>query len=344
MAVLEPQLLVDVWNASAAGSTQRIVLSLLCASQEGRSTGPEGDRLLLERLVAQRGKHRSSWLFQSVHLSLRAMRNTVRNPFPFFLHGVTAVVTALALGLVFQNIHDHDAETAGTQDRFGIMFFLVLYLSLLSLTSLPIWRDDQQLFVAERGSGIYDTSPYVLAAMLFDVLPYRVLPPLAFAFISYPMIELNDEAGRQERFFLVLFAANLTVSGVCMLIGVLTTSNAAANAAGSLAMLTSLLFCGFLLNKDSIPDGFSFLTWWSPASYAYEALVYNEFDGLQGLYITTTISKSEVSAGPFTGVEIAHCFKFLDEVGYDTFILLVMAAGYFALVLVVMQVFVKEKR
>jgi len=344
MAVLEPQVLVDVWNVSAAGVVQRRVLALLLGAHVGRTTGPEDGRMLMETLVAQRGKHRATWMFQLIRLSSRAMRNTLRNPFPFLLHGVTAVVAALALGFVFKNIHEHDSETAGTQDRFGIMFFLVLYLSLLSLTSLPIWRDDQQLFVAERGSGIYDTSPYVLAALLFDVLPYRILPPLAFAYISYPMIELNDEDGRQQRFFLVLFAANLTVSGVCMLIGVLTTSNAAANAAGSLAMLTSLLFCGFLLAKDSIPDAFNFLVWWSPASYAYEALVYNEFDGLENLYITTTISKSTVSAGPFTGAEIAHCFKFLDEVGYDTVMLLIMAGGYFALVLVVMQIFVKEKR
>jgi len=69
------------------------------------------------------------------------------------------VVAAVALGLVFHDIHRLDASTAGVQDRFGIMFFLLLYLSLLSLTSLPIWREDQHLFVAERGSGIYTTSP-----------------------------------------------------------------------------------------------------------------------------------------------------------------------------------------
>ena len=75
-------------------------------------------------------------------------------------------MAAVALGLVFRDIHRLDKETAGVQDRFGIMFFLLVYLCLLSLTSLPLWREDQQLFVAERGSGIYTTSPYVVWSIL----------------------------------------------------------------------------------------------------------------------------------------------------------------------------------
>jgi ATP-binding cassette subfamily G (WHITE) protein 2 len=298
----------------------------------------------MRRLVSQRGKHRASWARQLLHLSARAARNTLRNPFPFLLHGVTAMVAAVALGLVFRDIHSKDEETAGTQDRFGIMFFLVLYLSLLALTSLPLWREDQLLFVAERGSGIYTTSPYVLASMLFDVLPYRLLPPLAFALISYPLIGLNDGQGHQMRFFEILVACNLATSGICMLIGVLTASNASANAAGSLAMLTSLLFCGFLLNKTRIPPAFTWVLAWAPGNYAYEALVLNEFDGLTELYITTTISKETVKAGPFTGKEISHCFGFLQEEDFELAVLFGMAAVYFIAVLVVMELFIKEKR
>mmetsp|Transcript_1019 Transcript_1019/g.1696 ORF Transcript_1019/g.1696 Transcript_1019/m.1696 type:complete len:319 (-) Transcript_1019:308-1264(-) len=316
----------------------------------GRGGGGSGlvarasDRQLMKRLVAERGKHVSLWPTQFYYLSVRALRNTVRNPFPFFLHGVTAVVASVLIGFTFENIHSKDDKTAGTQDRFGIMFFLLLYLSLLSLTSLPLWRDDQQLFVSERGSGIYGTSAYVMASMLFDVLPYRILPPLAFALISYPLIDLNDTAGHQFSFFLILCATNLTTSLICMLIGVLTSSNAAANAAGSLAMLTSLLFCGFLLNKKRIPAGFEWILWWSPGNYAYEALVENEFTGLEDLYITSVLADEVIRAGPFTGTNLAHCFGFEDRVTSDVWTLLVMAGVYFGAVMVVMELFIKEKR
>jgi hypothetical protein len=46
---------------------------------------------MLARLLTVRGKHQASWLVQFKHLAARALRNTLRNPFPFLLHGVTAV-------------------------------------------------------------------------------------------------------------------------------------------------------------------------------------------------------------------------------------------------------------
>lgn len=256
-----------------------------------------------------------------------------------------AIAAALTLGKVFENLPSENDNTAGMQDRFGIMFFLVLYLSLLSLSSLPIWRDEQSLFVVERGSGIYGTTSYCLATILFDVIPYRTLAPLAFTVIAYPMVKLQPGTTTEWRFFTILLVCNLTNSGLCMLVGLAAKSNASANAAGSLVMLTSLLFCGYLLNRDRIPNGFEFLQLWSPGNYAYEALVVNEFVGLHELYVTSIIGEEQVAAGPFTGRQIANCFSF--EVGMvddDIVILALMGGVYFFLILVVMHFFIKERR
>jgi len=94
------------------------------------------------------------------------------------------------------------------------------------------------------------------------------LPPLVFTAVAYPLVSLNDLPGKRLSFLGTLCAGNLAVSGVCMLVGVLTSSNAAANAAGSLAMLTSLLFCGFLLSAQHMPRAFQWLVAWSPGHYA----------------------------------------------------------------------------
>jgi hypothetical protein len=342
MDVLPPQLLVGAFAGSPAGVAQAAVLDMLAGG--GADGDAAGNPELMQRLVSRRGKHRASWWTQLGHLSSRAARGTLRNPVPFCLHGVTAVVAAATLGAVFRDIHSKDEVTAGTQDRFGIMFFLVLYLSLLALTSLPLWREEQLLFVAERGSGLYSTSAYVLASMLCDVLPYRLLPPVAFTAISYPLIGLNALPGHQARFFVILVGCNLAVSGVCMLVGVLTNSNASANAAGSLAMLTSLLFSGFLLNKNRIPAAFAWVLSVSPGSYAFEALTVNEFNELSDLYITSTIGADVQKAGPFTGKEIVHCFGFIQELPYDMWMLLGMAVFSFSGVFVSMKLYIKERR
>ena len=41
-------------------------------------------------------------------------------------------------------------DTGGIQNRLGVLFFMLLYLSLMSLSSLPIWRDEKLLFLRER--------------------------------------------------------------------------------------------------------------------------------------------------------------------------------------------------
>ncbi len=65
-------------------------------------------------------------------------------------------------------------DTSGIQNRLGVLFFLLLYLSLMALSSLPIWRDERLLFVRESVAGMYCTSAYFTAVVMFDLLPLRV--------------------------------------------------------------------------------------------------------------------------------------------------------------------------
>ena len=54
-------------------------------------------------------------------------------------------------------------------------------------------------------------------------------------------------------------------------------------------------------------------------TYRYESLVYNEMNGLENLFLTSTIVDTELSVGPFTGHELAHCFGFTDQVCMCTY-------------------------
>ena len=98
-------------------------------------------------------------------------------------------------------------------------------------SSLPIWRDEQRIFIHERAAGAYGTGAYFSATIVCDLIPYRILPPVVFTAIAYPMIGLAGP-GRWPVFMLTLVLYNLVTSALCMLIGLVTTSNAVSNAAG----------------------------------------------------------------------------------------------------------------
>lgn len=68
---------------------------------------------------------------------------------------------------------------------------------------------------------------------------------------------------------------------MCLLIAVVVENRGVANLVASLTILFSMLFGGFLMNKDMIPAVFSWLKYLSTFFYAYEALIVNELKNVR---------------------------------------------------------------
>ncbi len=54
-------------------------------------------------------------------------------------------------------------DTGGIQNRLGVLFFCLLYLALMTLSSLPVWRQERLLYLRERDTGAYKTPAYFAA-------------------------------------------------------------------------------------------------------------------------------------------------------------------------------------
>ena len=95
-------------------------------------------------------------------------------------------------------------------------------MSVASLSSLPVWRDEQLLFRREKGAGCYGSGSYFVSVVLLDFIPMRVVPPCVFAF-SYKMIGLQDSSPSHLAVFLfVLILTNCTITSATMAIGALS--------------------------------------------------------------------------------------------------------------------------
>jgi len=209
-------------------------------------------------------------------LSLRLLRNTWRHPFLITLNFALNLVAAVGVGIFYWG---SGYDTPGIQNRLGTLFFILLFLSIMSLSSLPVWQSDRRLFLREVGSGSYGAFSYFLAMVVFDMLVMRVLPIFMFA-ATYEMVGLwSQPPSRLGWFLLVIMLMNLCASSVCMCVGAATRSAAMANMVGSFVVLAQLLFGGFLLNNTQLPPYVEWLQWVSYIKYAYEALAINEFAG-----------------------------------------------------------------
>ncbi|KAI8098616.1 uncharacterized protein BX664DRAFT_271326 [Halteromyces radiatus] len=206
-------------------------------------------------------------------LSSRTFINLYRNPFLFFAHFVCSLALGVLLGSLFWQV---EVDLTGVQNRLGVLFFMCALLGFASTSALDMFSKERLLFMRERENGYYSPASYFVAKVVFDVIPLRVLPPLVMGAISYFMIGLNPTLSVFLKFLLVLVLFNLAAAGLCLCFATAFKNLSAANLLANLVMLFSMLFGGFLLNKEHIPGFLSWLQYLSFFNYGYEALIVNE--------------------------------------------------------------------
>ena len=234
----------------------------------------------------------------------RLLRNLYRHPMHLYLNFAATLAMAAAMGCVFWHV---GVDTGGIQNRLGALFFMLLYLSMMSLSSLPVWSQDRLLFLRERAAGAYCTNAYFVAIVLFDIIPLRVLPPFFFGILSYPLIGLHNPCQWCIlRFVAILVLANIATTALCMAIGAALSSVALANAAATCMLLVSALFGGLLVNKDALPLQLRPIVWASPFAAAFEALCVNEFASSDAnFWFTSAVNSSLFPAPiPVTGYQV----------------------------------------
>ena len=199
---------------------------------------------------AMKAYTRIGWLRQFVILSQRTWRNLYRNPMLMLTHYAIAILLAVLSGFLFYGLTD---DIKGFQNRLGLFFFILALFGFSTLTSLTVFSSERLLFVRERAKGYYSPITYFAAKVVFDVVPLRLIPPIILGTIVYPMVGLVPAWHEFLKFILILVLFNLAAAAVCLLIGIVFKDGGVANLVGSLVMLFSLLFAGFLLNHETIP-------------------------------------------------------------------------------------------
>lgn len=206
--------------------------------------------------TAMRGYEKPNIFSQYLILSRRTWRNLYRNPQLLLTHYAIAIVLAVFLGFLFFSLTD---DIKGFQNRLGLFFFLLALFGFSTLSTLTVFAPERLLFLRERAKGYYHPVSYYFAKVTFDIIPLRLIPPLIMGAIVYPMTGLIAAWPNFLRFILFLVLFNLAAAAICLFIGIVVKNPGVANLLGSLVMLFSLLFSGFLLNRESIPKGLGWL-------------------------------------------------------------------------------------
>ena len=226
--------------------------------------------------------------------------------------------------------HQEGLDLPGTLNRAGSITFLLLVIAFVSLSALDQLLAERKLCIVERENGFYTTLPYLLAKVVVDIVPLRVIPVVMLGSVIYGPMGLRTDDGAHWLWFLfilVIFSVCITLMVMC--IGIVTSNFGSSALLSAVVILWTFVFGGLLAQSDTMPPILKPMRLLSPFFLAFESLMVNELDGLM-----CTFAPTDATGKPSTNQIPLMCVQYIynmslhpDNFSRDVMLLLVQCSG-----------------
>ena len=212
------------------------------------------------------------WVEMKV-LAKRSAINTRRMPELFLIRLGAVVITGAILATVFYKL---DQSPKGAQERLGFFAFAMSTMFYTCADALPVFLHERYIFLRETAYGAYRRTSYVLSNAIVSFPPLVVLS-LAFAFTTFFAVGLAGGVSGFAFYTLAILASFWAGSGfVTFLSGVIPHVMIGYTVVVAI-LAYFLLFSGFFINRDRIPDYWIWFHYLSLVKYPFEGVLQNEF-------------------------------------------------------------------
>ena len=207
---------------------------------------------------------------RSLFLNIRRHFTIWRRDIRFIrANAIKNVIMGISVGGVF-------FQTTKVASIFGVLFQGMLFIMLGSMTSIPGQIDDRPIFYRHSDANFYPTASYILG-LVIAMMPQTLMDTFTFATILYWMVGLAKTAANFFIFIAVLLTFTVVMNQLLSAVGTVSQTKSVLQGLSAVILLFLMLFCGFIITPNTIPDYYSWIYWWNPLAWAYRALVLNEF-------------------------------------------------------------------
>ncbi|GAB4819573.1 hypothetical protein N2152v2_006619 [Parachlorella kessleri] len=215
------------------------------------------------------------WLRQTSVLTHRTFLNNLRNVGVFWVRLAMYIMLCLGLAFIYFQLGDSWKDVFS---RAALLFFVVAFLTFMSIAGFPAFAEDMKVFIRERLNGYYGVSVFTVANTLAS-LPFIFLIAVVSTCCVYFIAHLRYNAGAVWYFILTLFAALTVVESLMMAIAPVVPHYLMGIAAGAGILGFFMLVCGFFQPLGSLPKPILRypLTYISFHTYAFNGMMKNEF-------------------------------------------------------------------
>ncbi|KAG6582857.1 ATP-binding Cassette (ABC) Superfamily [Phytophthora cinnamomi] len=214
--------------------------------------------------------HQNFWDSTSL-LMKRQMRVTMRDSAALMGRLFMNTVMGLLYASVFYQFNPTNSQLV-----MGVIFASVLCLSLGHSAEIPTVMAAREVFYKQRGANFFRTSSYVLSNSASQ-LPPIILETVVFGSVVYWMCGFVDTIGAFLLFLVTLCITNLAYTAFFFFLASASPNFNVANPISSVSILFFILFGGFVITKDQIPDYLIWLYWINPVAWCVRALAVNQY-------------------------------------------------------------------
>lgn len=340
--VSPPRTVQEFADRFAASHWGRVLRADIEADAEAEHETPEFEPPPdLVRLVGTRNLQSSLQQFRALARREVSLLSARRKEFlrDIFVN----VVFALLMGSMFWQL---PLTREGASTRSGLLFLTMVYLGLSALSTIKDKHEMKVVFAKQRAASFYGAAPFIFTSAVID-LTITLVKTIFFILPLYLMAGLELGSSGQRVLYatmIVWLLQNIMSLMTRFLVAVCEASDGAQAVAG-IVTITFITFAGFLRRGDELANYLSWVYWIDPLHYCFEALVINEYDGLE----FNCLPEELLPANPAVPEEFRNCLvssgtEFLAQSlgitegpSYRLYYFLVMC-GYLVLFLIVSSV------
>ncbi|POM57540.1 ABC Superfamily, partial [Phytophthora palmivora] len=194
---------------------------------------------------------------------------------PEFHQSFLETVMVILMGLMYASTFYQFDET-NSQLVMGIIFNAVMFVSLGQQAQIPMFMAAREVFYKQRRANFFRTASFVLSNSVSQV-PVAAIESLVFGSIIYWMCGYVSTIEAYLVFELMLFVTNLAFTAWFFFLSCASPNLNVANPISMVSVLFFVLFAGFTITKEQIPDYFIWIYWINPMSWGVRALAVNQY-------------------------------------------------------------------
>lgn len=194
-----------------------------------------------------------------------------------FSRVVVSSVVGLFLGLLFLDVGDTDKTDRILLQSYlgGVMIILCAMMIVQMQVSMFVIPDERPIFLREFSTNHYAVVAYMVSHLLAEALLTAVQVFILLSLVYWTM----GLSGRFAIHFLSTFAFSLVTAAQAVLVGCLAGNNVKlAIQMQPLLIIPQMLFSGFFLPTDMMPNWLSWLQHLCTMVYSARIMVVEEFE------------------------------------------------------------------